>query len=776
LADINQETDSEESSIIWFSQIGKIINKENDEIACVSGKAENVRTRAHLGMAVKLRHPSDRIPDIVSENLQLSRDEMIEAIHSGNVTTIQLLLKRYISIIRSFLSAMSDYDVRFTMDMVESDSRLFTDWYVLSQIERDYYIILEEALRSTNREIIYHVIAFPMDVVYIADEYKDHLVFRRFARFFPDMYTAAARLIQDIIIKELVNDRVWRVLQEYTNFRIISRLEDSDISDKDITTYGGYALEIAFIFNSLLKFSIDLADIKQFEAYGRAFNELMNSINWIEGIPSDRIDDLVFQLHYEKDKTLRKSYEEELSKKKAVAKIEGNFNQTRELIWLGIGGWLAHLVNSNKLSPENYKNFAAVVAQAFPNLETLYKIYSINSSNDKVSRFWTSWRLQELDEEEKGKSFVGGHIEDDSWITRYYCQRGIELSPMSCNSMPKIMPIYSERDIFTEVSKDAETFRTSETWKKTFDFPVDQIGSRINAFVEIHRNISELKKEIEEDEIIHATIDSGLVSEFKLKVMETWEKTQILRSLMIKFGKYEERPDDPTPEDAEAFGFNILEPKAAFIKQNKIHFLGWGEEHGRRLGMSEDARLSEVIIKSLPLAKTNLDRLDDTIYHNLNNLRANGSNPIILYSRVNIRNLNKSKRYKPEWRIDDHEFKDIDGFNGTFDGAAIFSIRELGDQNILMLDFSYFAKLVQYRFEKGSDYPLSITIEPMDETKADKLLTNQPDLLIDKNSGNKIERETAVRNLFQKVHLQILEKSRLEDINPNCGIRIELEK
>ncbi len=77
----------------------------------------------------------------------------------------------------------------------------------------------------------------------------------------------------------------------------------------------------------------------------------------------------------------------------------------------------------------------------------------------------------------------------------------------------------------------------------------------------------------------------------------------------------------------------------------------------------------------------------------------------------------------------------MDGFNGIFDGAAIFDIRKLGEQNILLLDLSHFAKLVQYRFERESEFPLSITIEPMDETITDKLLTNQPDLLIDKDSG-----------------------------------------
>ena len=145
LANINKIKNEDEYKIIWIAAIDNIINNKQKEIAYISNNI-NIRVKAHLALAVKLGHPSDRIPRAISENLQISKDELIEAIHNGNISTVDLLLNRYIFLIRSFLSAMRDYNVRFTLDMVEKDSRLFSDWYVLSQIERDYYTILEEAL------------------------------------------------------------------------------------------------------------------------------------------------------------------------------------------------------------------------------------------------------------------------------------------------------------------------------------------------------------------------------------------------------------------------------------------------------------------------------------------------------------------------------------------------------------------------------------------------------------------------------------------------------
>ena len=314
----NKIQNKDEYKIIWIAAIDNIINNKQKEIAYISNNI-NIRIKAHLALAVKLGPPNDRIPRAISENLQISKDELIEAIHNGNISTVDLLLNRYIFLIRSFLSAMRDYNVRFTLDMVERDSRLFSDWHALSQIEHDYYTILEEALQSTNREIIHQAIDFPLDIIIIADEFRDHLAFRRFARFFPEIYRLAARLIKDKSLREFVYDRIWRSLQDYINLRIMPKLEDSNVSNEDVATYHGYALEIAFLFNALLKITVDLRDIDQFTTYGRAFNEM---IQWLYEIPSDRVADLEHYLLHTEDEKLRENYENELFKKKNIAKLE----------------------------------------------------------------------------------------------------------------------------------------------------------------------------------------------------------------------------------------------------------------------------------------------------------------------------------------------------------------------------------------------------------------------------------------------------------------------
>jgi hypothetical protein len=229
---------------------------------------------------------------------------------------------------------MKGYNVRYTTTETEQESGLFSDWYVLRQIDRDFSSVLEESLRSKNREIIHLVTDFPIDVIYLADEYRDHLVFRRFAYFYPYIYETSARLTDDVILKEFVYERTWRSLQNY-GLRIISRLKDSDASCEDIATYGGYALEIAYIFNNLLKLTIDLKDLIQFESYGRTFNGMMD---WHNNAPTQIVKNLERSLSHVSDIDQRGKIELELGRNRQLAKLEEDFIITRNLIWLGLGG------------------------------------------------------------------------------------------------------------------------------------------------------------------------------------------------------------------------------------------------------------------------------------------------------------------------------------------------------------------------------------------------------------------------------------------------------
>jgi hypothetical protein len=183
----------------------------------------------------------------------------------------------------------------------------------------------------------------------------------------------------------------------------------------------------------------------------------------------------------------------------------------------------------------------------------------------------------------------------------------------------------------------------------------------------------------------------------------------------------------------------------------------------------------ESIIKVLPSVDADLNKLENTIYEKLRELRENGFNPIVICSQKNLRDtLLRSKNFTHSWNLTLERDIGINEFIGIFDHALVFNLRELEDQGILILDLNSFGKLVQYRFKKDSEYPLSITIIPVDKNAAEHLLLENQGHYFDEESGEKLEKEKAVRNLMQKVHLQVWLRNKLEIINATSGVRIKI--
>jgi hypothetical protein len=69
------------------------------------------------------------------------------------------------------------------------------------------------------------------------------------------------------------------------------------------------------------------------------------------------------------------------------------------------------LLDSNKLSPGEYRVWADNVAMAFPTIEILAKTYAIDSfSQNKIIRTWGSWDLQESESRQRGALVISDFV------------------------------------------------------------------------------------------------------------------------------------------------------------------------------------------------------------------------------------------------------------------------------------------------------------------------------------------------------------------------------
>ncbi len=279
----------------------------------------------------------------------------------------------------------------------------------------------------------------------------------------------------------------------------------------------------------------------------------------------------------------------------------------------------------------------------------------------------------------------------------------------------------------------------------------------------------EMQKNADEDAIINSSLDPEIIAQFRSKIAHSWEDSSVIRTLAKRYHNYEACHDCYIPSDSNGFGMNILVSKAAFIKQDKIYFANYAEDLGVQLGKGEDVRLIKSLIDRLPCLDANINTLENTIYQKLEEFRERGLDPIILCNQNKFRSsLLKSKKFTYSWNLAIENEIGINEFVGIIDRALVFNIKELEDLGILILDLSSIGKLIQYRYDKESEYPLNISIMPIDKDAAEDLLA------IDQETGEKLEREEAIRNLMQKVHLKVLLRNKFEIMDATSGVRIKI--
>ncbi|MCK9405522.1 MAG: hypothetical protein M0Q47_03795 [Methanothrix sp.] len=284
-----------------------------------------------------------------------------------------------------------------------------------------------------------------------------------------------------------------------------------------------------------------------------------------------------------------------------------------------------------------------------------------------------------------------------------------------------------------------------------------------------------MQKNADEDAIINSPLDPEIIAQFKSKIAHSWEDASVIRTLAKRYNSYEECPDCDIPSDSNGFGVNLHVSKAAFIKQNRIYFANYAEDLGSQLAKGEDVRLINSLINCLPCLDTNINTLESTIYQKLEDFRERGLDPIILLNQYEFRSsLLKSRNFTYSWNLAIENKNRIDEFVGIIDQALVFNITDLKDLGILIVDLSSIGKLIQYRYDNESEYPLSIGITPIDKDAAEHLYANDSRKCVDPKTRNELEKDKVIRNLMQKVHLLVLLRNKLEIMDATSGIRIKI--
>jgi hypothetical protein len=238
------ESGKSRSSIIFLGDIGHRVSAERPQIACVSPMINQPRVIHLLQNAVRLAPIPDRRKSNLSDELLLNRDLMTIAIRNGNAEEVENLLSGYVDTLNSFLRAFNSVGLSYSFEMAHKDTGFFEDWPFISEILKQYINLIDLAFSSDDPEIVKHFSHFPLQVMALAFQERDHLLFRRFSNLYYVIYVRGPRHIQESSLRQRIVNQCCSILKEFDHYRIAHAVENAANLDQEISYLTDYSVQI----------------------------------------------------------------------------------------------------------------------------------------------------------------------------------------------------------------------------------------------------------------------------------------------------------------------------------------------------------------------------------------------------------------------------------------------------------------------------------------------------------------------------------------------------
>jgi hypothetical protein len=762
----------EGTGITFIGHLQKKISIENPEIAFIANELNHVQITGILERSFKLAEVQiPRRKQDITDDVLLNRDLLSDAIQSRRSAVVESLLDQYVVAIKTFLEVANEMGIYFSPEIASQEDQSFRRWQFIDEIRNQYISLLDTAIKSGNIEIVQHFVGFLFGVMWQALEKRDHLIFRSFARLFPTIYHRVWNNSDDNFQKDQVFDHCGRLIFEIQNLKIDSLLENPNIPNSELPSIAHYSRTLLITLNDLLKQTIDVKDFKFFGKYYGIVRiipktDLLNNL-------SSEIELIQYQIKVPQDQANQSRITADLDRKRILYSLLKDNQELRKGMFMGIGGWLVHSLENKIITKESYSTFISIFSREFSSLEELSDAYDQAFRSDAHDIFpWNSWEMNEWPDSYEGNT---GTLIFSQWIERFYSLQALSLLPPNLENLPTLSPTPSAKGKLDNLKTQLSFIRTNEVWLELIHpSPQQSFDQKAEALIQIHQIAVDKQNEIEEIELSKQDVDNELVEKFRNDLIKTWKESASLRALFKSFDRYKECPDVEITDELQdkVFGVNELAEKGAFVMQERVYFSDWGGSYGRGLATAED-HLIITELNSLPEIKIELAQFDRTLEDTVMKMKEDKLSLVILYSDWVIhKQLNENHDFEPSWRSKRPAPK-IFSYEGYFKECPVFRISGIAPKSLILLDFSRFGLLVQYKpFPTSESFPLYISVNLLSEDDIEKIYADSPKWLKDIGKGEKPEKEIAKRKIQQYVGLKIFERFRIEEKNNKSGVQI----
>ncbi len=758
-------TSHDSKAVIFLGEMGRRLSAERPQIAFVSSDYAYRPITYPLQMASRIAPLAESNRSNLQAELLLNRDLMASAIRNGNSDEVENHLENYLETLRSFLQSFEAVGLRYSFEMAQKELSFFSNWPFVSSILEQYVHLLDLALKSDDAQIIHHFTGFPLQVMALAFQAKDHLLFRRFSNLYTVIYVRTTRFLENQELKRYVKDRCWRLLADFDRYQIAYAITNLIISNVEALT--DYSIQLLLVLNRLIKSAIDQQDWEQYRLFSSAIRLIYKDVDG--NYDQNHLEILKIRMELLADRQALETIEHEYEDSKVIISQKNRVESTRRVLMIGIGAWLIHLFETSRLTSSDLSNHLVTIAVEFLTVDSLYDAFSGYLINEGVHDLadWTSWELEE--KPETPGEVTSSPLAFEKWLAYFYVIRMLELMPTNESmALPELKPFINSERTLDIVKQQLTQLESNPLWQEYLHVSEPIYKYRAKVLIQIHQKAADQQHILDEIELVHQPFDEDKIRAFAENVRKSWLDSATLRALFVYYNKYEPRPGINPPEGLLAFGVHELDDKGAYVNQNRVGYPDWGGAYGRSLGNSEDS----ILITDMLRQESNIvleDELDEVIKQALTELRSLGYVPVILCeSSILFERIYKSPHFHGRWRVQNSLLDQL-GAEGLFEDTLVFNLREFQDKSIVLIDIKAYATLVQYRPTEKDDFPLFVHIEEITDVRAREILSNNQEWAIHTKTGEVLDDETAIRQIKRHVIIQISERFRLENINPQAG-------
>ena len=451
--------------------------------------------------------------DLAFDDLQ---NELSEAIERQNSRELSRIWDIYSKIVETFLQILRAYGITHSAKQAR-EAAAIRDWKPLARVQRDFYLAIERALKTKNREIIREIVNFPLIMLITAKNNLDHLVFRRFKGFFATLYLKSLEERKEV--NKFVTYDILEGIQTYISAGLIFALQHDDLKKEEIAGYSSYLIESLSIYESLLKASMEKGETEDFRILGHSLDVILEHFRPDEVRPYlPEIEVRLKNPGLSSDE--RERWNQILEAKKEKIDLRKRAEKYIQQIWYGLGGWLTELFSDDRIKVVVFRDLFRQVADHFTDLKSFTSLFVDYINITDSSHDWIWWRIRSEPTPALFTAEVGEIT--SAWLKRFYCIQGARLTSNRTVSPDLIQPSLKLRHKFNPIKDMCERIkREMDKWSIVIaEGDAKQSCQKVDNLLENIALTVEKQKKIEDDWLISQPLSESKIAEFRKAVIE----------------------------------------------------------------------------------------------------------------------------------------------------------------------------------------------------------------------------------------------------------------